>query len=235
LKDQYVGDVNDYVKYALLRSISDREHRLGVVWMLTAPDERADGSRLAYLTRPERFRHLDPALFDGLAELITSGRRSVRDLQEARLLPHAIFFSAEMDNGPAARADYIERAINRSAGAAFVFFDPDNGVEVPSVKRGRRGSARYVYWDELGAFFARGHSLVVYQHFPRRPRLAFLERLGDAARYHVGGPGVLALTTPHVAFLLLPQAWHWDRLSACLDAVCERAAPFAARVVTVGA
>ena len=46
MKNQYLGDENDYLKYGLLRVIS-RESKLsiGVCWMLTADDDRPDGGK----------------------------------------------------------------------------------------------------------------------------------------------------------------------------------------------
>ena len=47
MKDQYFGDVNDFRKYGLLRLLTLQDGlRLGVCWMLTAPDGRPDGRRL---------------------------------------------------------------------------------------------------------------------------------------------------------------------------------------------
>ena len=68
VKHQYVGDINDYRKYALLRALSaGGANRIGVCWMLTDSDGSSDGGKLAYLGQPERFRHFDPELFDILA------------------------------------------------------------------------------------------------------------------------------------------------------------------------
>jgi len=39
MKEQYVGDINDYRKYALLRYLAEKGGvRTGVCWMLTQPD-----------------------------------------------------------------------------------------------------------------------------------------------------------------------------------------------------
>ena len=47
MKDQYVGDVNDYVKYGFLRALSAaRAGPLVVCWMLTPSDEGPDGGKV---------------------------------------------------------------------------------------------------------------------------------------------------------------------------------------------
>ena len=52
MQDQYVGDVGDFVKYGLLRAISEGKH-LGVAWYL-----RADRGT-SYLQQPEKWRCRD--------------------------------------------------------------------------------------------------------------------------------------------------------------------------------
>ena len=64
MKDQYVGDINDYRKHALLRALQQGGLNVGVCWMLAPPDECTDGRKLGYLTQPDRFRGYDPSLFD---------------------------------------------------------------------------------------------------------------------------------------------------------------------------
>ena len=44
------------------------------------------------------------------------------------------------------------------ADADLVFFDPDNGIEIASVKKGRKDSSKFVYLDEIGASYAAGKS-----------------------------------------------------------------------------
>ena len=70
MKDQYFGDVNDFRKYALLRSLVIPDGlRLGVCWMLTESDGKPDGNFLAYLFKPKTYRNIDPELFDWLKQV----------------------------------------------------------------------------------------------------------------------------------------------------------------------
>src|SRR5690349_1552017 len=78
MKEQYVGDINDYRKYALLRRLARGGFtRIGVCWMLTPPDGRNDGNLLSYLEKPQN-DVLDPAVFALL--------RQVKDAPDARRL-----------------------------------------------------------------------------------------------------------------------------------------------------
>ncbi len=77
MKLQYLGDVNDYRKYSLLRYLSDRgQFKIGVCWMLTADDAGRDGRKIGYLDQPDVWRGADPELFDLMQGIVgTSGQR----------------------------------------------------------------------------------------------------------------------------------------------------------------
>jgi hypothetical protein len=203
MKDQYAGDINDYLKYALLRALAAAHGgTLQVCWMRTAGDGRSDGARLAYLREPERFRALDPPVFDALGEMIERGRRSVRAVQDAAVLPSARFHGALLSDELAARVAHFERILGCLGTDDLVFFDPDNGLQVRSVRLGRRNCCKYLYWDELEQALGRQRSAVVYQHFPRRPRGEFTQALlGELTERHPGRRA-FAICSPWVAYLV---------------------------------
>jgi len=90
----------------------------------------------------------------------------------------------------------------------FVFFDPDNGVEVNSVPFGRRRSNKYLYWHEIVETFSLGKSLLIYQHFIREKRDIFIQKLVDKLVDNLSVTTVYSLRTPRVVFLLIPQSHH---------------------------
>jgi hypothetical protein len=81
MQNRYVGDIGDYLKLSILRTLSPG-YRLGVAWWLF-PDEahNGDGRHVGYLNRPDQWRHFDPKLFDALRRVVSSGQRNVRALQ----------------------------------------------------------------------------------------------------------------------------------------------------------
>ena len=202
MKDQYVADVNDYVKYSILRAIQEAHAAsLFVCWMLTADDHRNDGAKISYLREPARYRPADPELFDALKRLVASGDRSTRSIEELGILPGATFFRRRLGDGKSARATYMAELRNCLEGHDVVFFDPDNGLSVGSVPVGRAGSGRYIDCSELAVLKELQAAAVVYQHFPRVPRRAYvldqLKRLSEA----LPGYSTLAIYSSHVAFL----------------------------------
>src|SRR3954447_7290161 len=92
MKNQYVGDQNDFAKYLLLRLCAQVFEEILVAWMLTQDDGLGDGAKIGYLDLPD-WRKSDPALLDGLAELLASGKRTLGAVEDSGLLPGATFFS----------------------------------------------------------------------------------------------------------------------------------------------
>ena len=210
MKNQYFGDINDYRKYGLLHCLSGGLGlRVGVCWMLTDPDGSADGKWIRYLRQPERYRALDPVLYDRLRGLLLPGvERTVTWARQWRLVPGARYFEPVLSNDVRERDAYFESARKALRDCPLHFFDPDNGIEVPSVRPGRRGSAKYLYWSEIEAAYAAGHSLVIYQHFPRVERAPFVDRLVRQLRGRLLESRVAAYRTARVVFFLALRPEH---------------------------
>ena len=223
MKNQYFGDINDYRKYGLLRALCGAEPSLAVCWMLTADDGSADGRRLEYLDRPLLYRPLDPPLFDELrSAIVGDGDRRVARIESSNLLGGAAFHRDPLTDDAAEREGYFRSAMRCASGRDLLFFDPDNGLEVKSVPPGSRGSCKYLYRAELAAAWKAGHSLLVYQHFPRVDRGTYLRTLAEKTTAAIGAKRMVAAWTSHVAFLLLEQNAHESRLERGLDRLRAR-------------
>jgi len=223
VKDQYFGDVNDYVKYGLLRALSaGAALRVGVVWMRTPDDDRTDGSRTSYL-RDADWRAHDPELYDRLARLAAPNTpRSVELFRRWDLVPAALDYDATLSDLEHGRAEWMAAARETLRECPLLFFDPDNGLEVESVALGKRGSNKYLYWHEARAAWDAGHSLLVYQHFPRVTREAYVNQLVGEASRRLPGSRVTPLHTPHVLFLLAAQHDHAAALARAAQVAAER-------------
>ncbi|MGI6451225.1 MAG: hypothetical protein ACOX3R_13540 [Desulfitobacteriia bacterium] len=191
MQNRYVGDIGDFGKYHLLKSLckgsySEQDMALGVIWYLV-PDEthNDDGKHIRYLQQTNsnqtRFRIGDPALYDSLAEIIKGSRRDISLIRENKVLPEAtVFYEAPLsfegmpNNTPAARnrridfrKNWINKALEMTEGCDLIFVDPDNGLEVNSVKSYQNKGPKYTYFEELIPFVKRGQSLVIYHHLCR--------------------------------------------------------------------
>lgn len=226
MKNQYFGDINDYLKYGLLRGLtSSTRLRLAVCWMLT-PGGGLDGRKTQYLGAPDRWAKHDPELFQALREAVLVRReRSVGAAAARGILPASRFYSAIVPDDQRPREGFFADFRLASASADLVFFDPDNGMQVRSVPPGRRGSNKYLRWAEAAAAFGDGHSLLIYQHFPHRKRVPFIRELAENLVRCAGAPEAYAFRTPHVGFFLLVQERHRTIVKARVEVVSRTWAP----------
>jgi hypothetical protein len=206
MKNQYVGDKSDYLKYALLRAI--RRHAevpLEVCWMLTPSDHGPDGKENGYLEQPGKYREVDPELFDFLAGLVKKPDRTVADIERGPLAG-AGFQSDLLSDSPGLRARYFDEVVGSTKPGSLVFLDPDNGLEIASKRKGQKDSNKFLYWDEAERLAA-GRSLLIFQHWNRiardqmvaMMREQLLARFPDHRIFNLRGPKVLYL------FVVLPD------------------------------
>ena len=128
MQNKYVGDIGDYVKYALLRAlmrrapdcflmkciyyikdallrmVGKRKCALGVAWYLYPDESGNDGRHTEYLDDPNKWACLDEDLFDVLRDIVcVQQRREVAAIEESGILRGAKFYREELrfpDNAP---------------------------------------------------------------------------------------------------------------------------------------
>jgi hypothetical protein len=223
MKNQYFGDVNDYKKYGLLRRLTGNGAiKTFVCWMLTKSDNRSDGNKTAYLENPGQWRHHDPDLFDSLAKSLRSTKRDVKQAEHLRIIPRARYYPTLLYDDAESRTEYFQNMYTTAGSSDLIFFDPDNGLEVKSTQKGKRGSSKYIYWDELSQSFELGYSLLVYQHFPRVSREKYLCNLKTELARRMGIHDPVFFQTSFVLFFLLPQPRHEKHLRNCICEIDER-------------
>ena len=182
-----MGDVGDFVKYGLLRAIKGRKS-VGVAWYLNPYADPHGGRQTDYLEQRDRWRYLDPALFDMLARLVGDDDRSVEAVQRSGVLGKDAVFAAEpleVYRVPSRdrrrwRRCWFERVQSLLSDCDIVFADPDNGLVLdedfkPEQKRNK--SEKRISLDELNVL-AKGRSAVIYHHNSRH-RNGHRSEIGD--------------------------------------------------------
>ena len=197
MKNQYVGDINDYYKYGLLRILSGfGEKRLGVCWMLTP-------ERTEYLDNRRQWGEYDTVLFNKLKRIVHA--RTVWRIKEAEILRRARFWEEIIKPNPKQRERYFDEMLGKFADVDLIFFDPDTGLAPSASKRG----SKWLCDRELKTAFDKGHSVIFIQ-FPWRKKdwvTLLLKRIHEAT----GGATVWTFQTPNkVAFFLAAQQRHLD-------------------------
>jgi hypothetical protein len=163
----------------------------------------------AYLLQPEKFRYLDPELSEWLGQVVgeKNGRRTAR-IETSEMLGFATFQSRILTDNMSERKEYYADCAAKFADCDLVFLDPDNGIEISSVPRGRKNSCKYVYWEEVRRMFSAGASVLIYQHFKREERVKFTIRMAEELRRRTSPDAIFSFRTPHVLFLLAAHERH---------------------------
>jgi len=257
MQNRYCCDQGDFGKYGLLRRLCRADAhgealRLGLLWYLV-PNEAGnlDGKHTRYLHETglheaemnrREYRACDPELWDSLKSLYDDDRRSIKAIQEAKILPPGtVFFEEPLEwpddtpaNSEAGRKRRLEhrnkwwrRGFCRTSGCDVINFDPDNGLEVKSVPPHGRKGPKYTFIDEVLPFYKCGQSLVVYQHINRGGGKKAAEQVTHrmeqlkvatgagsafAMRYHRGTAR---------AYLIIPTEKHTETLQRRARRMCE--------------
>ena len=223
MKHQYFGDINDYRKYGILRTLSECRLTITVCWMLTENDGRSDGRNISYLDEEEKFLRCDPKLFNALHDaVIKKNCRNVREIQTRRLIPKARYMNDLVPDSIVGRKSYFAKLLRVARGSDLIFFDPDNGIEVKSKPKGKKDSNKYVYWDEVENFWRNGYSLLMYQHFPRVNRNKYIKVIKRGIMSRTGSKDIVAFKTSSVAFFLLIQGKHRRLIHRAVESLRER-------------
>lgn len=222
MKNQYFGDINDYRKYGLLRSIIlTAEFRILVAWVLTPDDDRTDGKFVGYLEKPDKWSSYDTELFEALKNLLRPNQvRQVALLENTGLLPEAKYFNTPVPDDEE-RGAWFSSLCECAQDCDFVFLDPDNGLEIESKPYGRTNSSKYSYLREVKELWSQGKSLLIYQHFVREERLSFIQRKLNALKEVTPDSLVEAFSTPNVVFLMALQPEHKKFHPAIVEHVME--------------
>jgi hypothetical protein len=105
----------------------------------------------------------------------------------------------------------------------LVFFDPDNGLEVKSVLKGRKRSNKYVLLDEIADQYRAGRSTLIYQHFPMHvTHDVCIAKAANRLGARLPGVSIWSIVTAHVVFLLAVRPEHEARAAAIADTLSAR-------------
>lgn len=224
MKDQYFGDINDYRKYGLLRTVSKVLREPGLIaWMLTPDDASTDGKFIQYLSEPSRWQTYDADLYATLQRLLAGpGRRSVSLIEDTDLLNGCQYFSETVPDYSVSRQHWFARLRQASAEHAWVFLDPDNGLEVKSKPFGRKDSSKFLFWREVETLWEDGKSLLIYQHFIREKRGVFTSRIMDQLAKSTPGSSTMAFATSNVLFLMALQPHHDNKHDRIIELLRQR-------------
>ncbi|HEY0010628.1 MAG TPA: hypothetical protein VGB97_01790 [Candidatus Paceibacterota bacterium] len=212
MKDQYVGDFGDYQKVSLLRNLHEQDISVLVHWMRTRDDGSTDGKHITYLEKPEVWRAYDAEVYDFFKSTMDAGKRLLSVIEASRSLRSVQFLNAYIEDRNV-RAETLDLAVR--SGADVVLFDPDNGIEVPSTNR--KNVHKYVMWEEILTTINAGKSVIVYQHFSRTSREAFITNKVKEIQQRTSLP-VMSIQVRHSVYFFIIQRMHEARMRNAIKA-----------------
>jgi len=193
VKNQYVGDIGDYGKYALLRALSC-QYSIGINWYLTPDDGKPDGRFTDYLLKDndtldkELFKMMKALLFpDG--KTLNNENRKVSAIENGGFLPKTMFFNEVIDfsnviDRETHRNSWVSRSQESLGTPDIVFLDPDNGLEVQSVSPTSIHGNKYVTYEEAKKYYNRAKvALIIYNHRDRSPDVKYNQRFTRFYKY----------------------------------------------------
>lgn len=133
MRDQYAGDISDYLKFAFLRAVAPEFKIIGMAWYyLPGHDGRPDGQHLEYLEQDE-WAELDSPLYIALGNL---PQRTVASLERLDFWPAATHFHRTPVGTPT-RAAWVDSMVADLDESDLIFLDPDNGLGRHRTKHAR--------------------------------------------------------------------------------------------------
>lgn len=191
MKNQYIGDIGDYGKYGLLRSLASRGIRIGVNWYLCPDDGRTDGNHTEYLL-DERMRVYDAALYDVMRDLAFREGKSIRMVEDSRLFDGITFYSEPLNldslhwsQRAEGRDEWHRGALKALTGQELIFADPDNGLSA-NKKASQKASGKFIFPNEIADYYRRGQDVVYYHHRSRKKAVGWMDEKTQLRRFLPG-------------------------------------------------
>lgn len=213
MKDQYFGDFGDYQKFSLLKCLRDVGGlKIVVHWMKTENDKSGDGSRIEYLEDPSTWESFDHEVFHFLKKQLAFNKRDLALFEASRHASEITFVKDHVLS--LEKREEMLRGICKDRSSDLVFFDPDNGIAVKSTNK--KNLHKFVLLNDIQTVYDCGKSVLVYQHFARENREAFVQRKLKELAQHFGAP-IFAIKVKHSVFFLLAQRSHTAKLAKAIQ------------------
>jgi hypothetical protein len=210
MKNQYVGDINDFRKYGLIDLLSKIfGGKILFVWMLTSEDDN-NGNKVEYLDDPQKYRQFNHDLFDTLKEIVSKKQScetigNIMALEKSDFFQRYNFINDVIPDDSQGRNEYFEKVYELAGENDLIFLDPDNGIEIQSRKYGTRKSSKYIFWDEIIRLYNMDKDILFYQHFRRIDHRTFTKEIIDKCNSKLNGAEIIPIMTQNALFVFITK------------------------------
>jgi hypothetical protein len=158
MQDRYVGDVGDFGKFALLRTLATNR-KIAICWYKTdgSFEKNADGKHTSYF----HHRNVDPHVYDVLSCILEKKKRFIAELEAANLVDNAVYHSEIVPENFDERQRWHDELRSKVSNCNLLFLDPDNGLQ------GSKPSSKHVLLEEISVLRRPGRAIVLYCHQDR--------------------------------------------------------------------
>lgn len=227
MQDRYAGDIGDFGKIALLRSLQMQGLSIGVNWYRVEPintEKKADGTYKQedgkYLI-PNKLRVCDELLAEKLTKIAKSDHRSIMSLENCDFIPYAKYYSEPL--AIVDRDKWHKKALDHLKNSDVVFVDPDNGMLVKSVGKKSVKSIKYVFYEEIADYIEQEQSVLIYNHRSRKQEDIYFHEIYEKLEKITGvsESKILKITFPKCSvrdFLAVPVSdVHYKKIHAAFS------------------
>lgn len=225
MQERYLGDVHDYIKFALLRHLHVALNvRIGVNWYKTIPEQvdqpdNRHGNNRAY-RRNQNWQNWEPDLFQKLEPFQNPDYRTFENFKNAEiLLKDTIFYRREV-RYIEDRSTWHENALTELSEAGLIFLDPDNGFQVESMTN--RTQAKYALYKEAFDYYDSGKIVIGIQFASRVKPKDLVEKVREKLIQSKGCstslPVLRGRVTPNILFFTVSPSEHVKKVREALSA-----------------
>ena len=221
MRDEFIGDIGDYGKYALLNALADENLTLAINWYFNY----GRGKAFDYLTEPQKSSYGDcySKLYSALKDIVGMAPNRLKVVESKRILPEKTIFNTEPLDMPSRPQDQMERrknwhsrALQKTENAEIIFLDPGIGLAPKDSKPNNNKAVKYVFVEEIVSYTKRKKSVILYHHLNRnKSHLKQVEeirrRLSDASGMKTWAIRFGAVI-PRV-YIIIPRERHRDTLA----------------------
>jgi hypothetical protein len=223
VKNQYFGDNKDLWKYDLVLMIMQKGlfKHFTFVPMLTEPDGTSHGGKAdrSYA----RAGAANKELVNFLDECINRGQKDIEQMVgffQRYDIKMTIYYGKNGYFSHSERHSYFAGIESGLLSKSLILLDPDNGLEVKGA------GEKHVLYSEVKGLYKRmdGDSmLMIYQYFPRIPRLHYLNSRLQQLKEKVSGDYPLCIYDSEIAFFFLtPNGSLKHSISQLIDDYAKR-------------
>lgn len=209
MRNQFFGDVYDYIKYGLIRRLTNYGERPSALcWMMREDEDNTEG-RITSFQEDLGVRSFDPPVFDLLVAMRDRNERDVRVIERSGLLPNTRFYTPILTDYADQRRDYFDQFFVKAKDRELICFDPDTGIQGQqrNVAPGGPESSKYLMRDEVRRAFKCGHSLLIFVHKARvENKQGLVKRTQDNLIAVEGAEYLLGFIHKNASFFLVPQS-----------------------------